>query len=348
MRTELLDYELPTELIAERPPPRRDDGRLLVLAAGGCEHKRVRDLVELVPEGALLVLNDTRVLPARLLGARSSGGKAEFLLLRRQQDGEHDQIWTALGRPAKKLGPGARVTVGELHATVLARGDGGEVSVRLESPLGVSEALGRVGRVPLPPYIARQDDADDRERYQTIYARSEGSAAAPTAGLHLSEELLAAFASRGVERAQVTLHVGLGTFRPVTSGDLDDHEMHSEWFQLDDSVAHAIERARARGRPVVAVGTTVVRALESARDSARPGHVRPCAGETRLLIQPGFSFSVTDSLLTNFHQPRSTLLALVSAFAGLERVRDAYRAALAERYRFLSYGDAMWIPRRAS
>ena len=343
MKTELFDYELPQASIAQEPPAERDGGRLLVLAASGSEHRMVRDFPALVPEGALVVLNDTRVIRARLLGTRrATGGRAEIFLLRH----EGGTRWLALGRASKTLREGSIVDAGPIAVHVRQRLPGGELAVELSSSEPLDSALDEVGHVPLPPYVRRPDTAADRERYQTVYAERSGSVAAPTAGLHLSERLLEELAGR-VEIGRVTLHVGLGTFQPVTSEDLDDHAMHSEPIEVGTELASQVAAARARGAPVVAVGTTVVRALESASDPERDGHVRAWSGDTRLLIQPGYRFRVVDSLLTNFHMPRSTLLALVSAFAGRERVLSAYRDALARGYRFLSYGDAMWIPERA-
>ncbi|MCC6555278.1 MAG: tRNA preQ1(34) S-adenosylmethionine ribosyltransferase-isomerase QueA [Polyangiaceae bacterium] len=355
MRRDLLDYELPEELIASRPAEERDGARLLVvdrgLAPGDVGHAAVRDLDRHVPEGALLVVNDTRVVPARLLGWKAAtGGAVELLLLRRLSAGEGSgaERWRAMGRASKPLRPGAEIAFdrdGALAARVIGRGEGGLLDVELRSPAGmpIAEAIEARGHVPLPHYLGREDDATDRERYQTIFAREPGAVAAPTAGLHLSRALLERLEARGVEIARVTLHVGLGTFQPVTALDLDDHPMHEEAYAVPAATAEAIARARARGAQVLAVGTTAVRALESAADPARPGYVLASAGETRLLIQPGYRFSIVDGLMTNFHLPRSTLLALVFAFAGEERARAAYRAAIEGRYRFYSYGDAMLI-----
>ena len=345
MRRALLDYDLPPDRIARHPTAERDGARLLVLGADGISHRAVRDLDQLLPAGALLVVNDTRVVPARLLGHKAgSGGKVELLLLRRLDEGR----WTALGRSSKALRPGTRVCFegGALEAEIAAPHDEGTWEVILRSPTGLSldAALEATGHVPLPPYLHRPDEAADRERYQTIFARAPGAVAAPTAGLHLSEALLERLRARGVEVAAVTLHVGLGTFQPVTADDLDDHPMHAEVFSVPVTTAEAIAAARARGAPVVAVGTTVVRALESA--AAESGTVRPKEGETRLLIQPGYRFRAVDQLLTTFHLPQSTLLALVAAFAGHQRVLAAYRAAIDAGYRFYSYGDAMLIQTR--
>lgn len=352
MRTELLDYELPEELIAKRPLAERDASRLLVVDRGELAHRLIRELPALLPEGALLVVNDTRVRRARVFGARRvSGGKVELLMLGRrpeleQADGR--EVWEALGRASKPLRPGVVIDAGRLACEVLERRADGTLLIAVSSPLAVEEVLAADGRVPIPPYLGREDDADDIARYQTVYAERVGSVAAPTAGLHLTPALLEAARARGVELGRLELEVGLGTFRPVVVDDLSDHLMHEERFCVEPALSAQIAAARARGCPVVAVGTTVVRALESAADPARPGHVLPQTTATRLLIQPGYSFRIVDALLTNFHQPKSTLLALVAAFAGEDAMRAAYRAALAERYRFLSFGDAMWLPRRAS
>lgn len=348
MRTDLFDYDLPEALIAHRPPAERDGGRLLVLGRAGIEHARVVGWPERLPTGALVVLNDTRVFKARLLGRRRTGGKAELLLLGRAGAGPNGERWHALGRARRALREGDVLDFEDLGATVLARSADGTLQVELSTNGSVDELLERVGHVPLPPYIRRPDEPADAARYQTLFAERTGSVAAPTAGLHLSERILSRLADRGVEIGRLTLHVGPGTFRPVATDDLDDHPMHAEAIDVGEDVARQIAASRERGKPVVAVGTTVVRALESASDPDRPGHVRPTRGPTRLLIQPGYRFRVVDALLTNFHMPRSTLLALVAAFAGRERVLEAYEVAVREGYRLLSYGDAMWLPERAS
>ncbi len=302
---------------------------------------------ERVPAGSLVVINDSRVFRARLLGHRvPSGGRVEFLLLRRV-DGS-DSRWLALARANRPLREGDVVRVGTLEVRVGARADGGTVVLDLESAGPIEAAIEREGRLPLPPYVRREADGDDAERYQTVYAREDGSVAAPTAGLHLTEEALARLVARGCSVARATLHVGVGTFRPVTAETLAEHVMHEERFEVNAELVAAVASARERGGAVVAVGTTVVRALESAADPRRPGHVVAQAAATRLFVTPGYRFRVVDALLTNFHMPRSTLLALVSAFAGTERVLAAYREAVLRRYRFFSYGDAMWIPERTS
>jgi S-adenosylmethionine:tRNA ribosyltransferase-isomerase len=370
MRVDAFQYELPAELIAQRPAESRELARLMALPAGGgpAEHRRVAELPDLLPPGALVVVNDTRVIPARLLGRkRDTGGRVEVFLVRRLGVREIEvdegnvrgvEIWRALGKASKPLKFGADVDIpshgNETSSTVppalvvrlLGRADDDgllEVAVWAPSGEAVDVAIRACGHVPLPPYIKRDDEAFDAERYQTVYARHDGAVAAPTAGLHLTNALLGRLAVRGCDVASVTLHVGLGTFQPVTVDDLDQHPMHAERFTVSQSTADAIGTARGRGAPVVAVGTTTVRALESAADPERPGYVRATTGETRLLIQPGHAWSVVDGLLTNFHLPKSTLLAMVGAFGGTERVLEAYRIAVGEKYRFFSYGDAMLL-----
>lgn len=349
MRVADLDYELPPELIAQRPLPERDGARLLIVDDRELEDRRVADLPDLLPEGALVVVNDTRVVPARLLGQkRGTGGRVEIFLLRRCAAGEGaSQRFEAMGRSSKPLRPNAIVDVGALEVAIIEatteRDRSLVVSLTTRDGSSVDAAIEREGHVPLPPYVERADDADDRTRYQTIFADAPGAVAAPTAGLHFSAALVERLRLRNVEIAAVTLHVGLGTFQPVTALDLDEHRMHAETFSVGEPVVDAVRRARARGAPVVAIGTTAVRALESARDPAAAGLVRATSGETRLLIQPGYEWGVVDGLFTNFHLPKSTLLALVSAFGGAARVRAAYAHAVRERYRFFSYGDAMLI-----
>ncbi|HVY27595.1 MAG TPA: tRNA preQ1(34) S-adenosylmethionine ribosyltransferase-isomerase QueA [Polyangiaceae bacterium] len=351
MRTELLDYDLPDELIARRPLSERDASRLLVLDQGSIAHRRIRDWPELLPEGALVVLNDTRVRRARMFGKRrESGGRVELLLIGREparERGDGRELWQALGRASKPLRPGLMIDAGQLECEVIERGEEGTLFVAIRASAPVEQILEQEGRVPIPPYLGREDDADDVHRYQTVYAERTGSVAAPTAGLHLTPALFERMRARGIEVARLELEVGLGTFKPVVADDLSGHVMHQERFCVGKELGARVAAARARGGAVVAVGTTVVRALESAADPQAPGLVLPQSAETRLLIQPGYVFRVVDALLTNFHQPKSTLLALVAAFAGLEAMHAAYRAAVSERYRFLSFGDAMWLPRRA-
>lgn len=350
VRTELLDYHLPDELIAKRPLAERDASRLLVLDRGAIEHRVIRDLPELLPPGALLVVNDTRVRRARVLGVRRpSGGKVELLLLGRRPEREGSdgrEAWQALGRSSKPLRSGSLIDAGRLRCEVQEREADGTLLLLIAASEPVESVLAAEGRVPIPPYLGREDDADDVSRYQTIYAERVGSVAAPTAGLHLTPDLLSRIEARGVELGRLDLEVGLGTFKPVVADDLDEHVMHEEQYRIGADLAERVAAARRRGAPVVAVGTTVVRALESAADAARPGLVSPGSAATRLLIKPGYAFRIVDALLTNFHQPKSTLLALVAAFAGYDAMRAAYAAALAERYRFLSFGDAMFLPRR--
>lgn len=360
MRVDLFDYELDPARIAQEPSEGREDARLMVLGPLGksaaARHATIAGLPELVPAGALVVVNDTRVLRARLLGTkRGTGGRAEILLVRKRDGDGEAEVWSALGRASKGLKEGAIVDLEGLEVRVLQARQGPDalLRVRLGTTDGtpVRDAIERVGHVPLPPYIrrdggdgeARAKPSADAERYQTVFARAPGAVAAPTAGLHLTNALLDRLRARGCTVATVTLHVGLGTFQPVVVADLDAHVMHEEWFEIPDATAVAIEAARARGAPVLAIGTTVVRALESAATADGSRRARAMAGDTRLLIQPGYRFQVVDLLLTNLHLPRSTLLALVCAFAGTERVLDAYRTAHAEGYRFFSYGDAMLV-----
>jgi len=342
MRIERFDYELPPERIAQSPAPEREAARLLVVPNDGPpEHATIAELDRNISPGSLVVVNDTKVIRARILGTKEgSGGKTEIFLVRKIGDAR----WRAMGRASKPLRAGARIVKGPLVVTVEGKADDGLFEVSLAARAGtVEEALEEAGQVPLPPYIKRDVTSEDEHRYQTVFARAEGAVAAPTAGLHLTQPLMHRLEEKGCEIATCTLHVGLGTFQPVTVDDLDDHPMHAEYFEVSRTLATAVAKARQRNAPVVAVGTTVVRALESAKDEERPGHVRPCAEETRILIQPGHRFAIVDRLLTNFHLPKSTLLALVCAFGGTEPVLDAYRLAVREGYRFFSYGDAMLL-----
>jgi S-adenosylmethionine:tRNA ribosyltransferase-isomerase len=337
------EYELPPDLVAQRPRP-RGASRLLVLdAPSGSRHRRFAELPTILKPGDLLVVNDTRVLPARLYARRDSGGGRVELLLAEKLD---DRTWDCLARPGRKARPGIRLTLSaELRAEVLSEGSEGRRRLRFSSP--VEPHLDALGHVPLPPYIDRPDEPEDRERYQTVWAREPGAIAAPTAGLHFSDPLLAELEAHGVERVAVTLHVGLGTFKPVTAELVHEHRMDAERWTVPEATAAAVAGARAAGRRVVAVGTTVVRTLESAA-LAGGGEIRAGAGSTDLFIVPGFRFRAVDVLLTNFHLPRSTLLMLVAAFAGRQRVLEAYREAVARRYLFFSYGDAMLLERRPS
>ncbi len=334
------DYYLPQELIAQEPSGQRDRSRLMVVGPGAeLSHRIFRDLPEYFSPGDLLVVNDTRVFPARLVGKKEdTGGEVELLLLRPESGGG----WEALARPAKRLREGTVVQFGGdiLRAVVEEKGEYGRVLVRLFSDLDINEAVDRVGRIPLPHYIRREPEAGDRERYQTVYARSRGAVAAPTAGLHFTPDILDRLAAKGVTRASVTLHVGIGTFRPLTEEDAEQDTLHGEYCLVTPETAEAVRAARGRGGRVFAVGTTSVRALETA---SRSGEISPFEGFTDLFIKPSYRFRSVDALITNFHLPRSSLLMLVSAFAGRERVLAAYRAAVEERYRFYSYGDAMLI-----
>ena len=344
---DLYDYELPPELIAQQALADRAAARLLVVhrATGTLEHRQIRDLPELLAPGDLVVVNDTRVVPARLIGRRAAtGGAWEGLFLRVD---ETTGLWQILahtrGRPAigESVALVDRTGAEGVTLELVGRGLGGTWLVRPSVAEPAEEVLARVGRVPLPGYIRGGDEQHgDLERYQTVFARAAGSAAAPTAGLHFTPDLLTALAARGIGRADVTLHVGIDTFRPITAERLDDHPMHTEWCACPEPTAAAIRVTKARGGRVMAVGTTAMRTLETA---ARSGAVSAWSGSTDLFIRPGFSFHAVDCLLTNFHLPRTTLLVLVSTFASRELIQAAYAEAIRERYRFLSYGDAMLI-----
>lgn len=344
MRTDLLDYHLPNELIATRPPAGRSDGRLCIVGRDEIRHDKVSSFVDLVGPDDLLVLNETRVRKARLYVNRprtaEGGGGARVELLFLHPVG--DTKWVALGKANRPLRVQDQLEGYGLDLRVSDRATDGSLVIEVKGDL--EAVLADHGNMPIPPYMNREADEDDEERYQTVFAKTLGSAAAPTAGLHLNEDMLNEMQAAGTRRARVVLHVGIGTFRPVSAEDLDDHDMHSEQIEVDEETVRAVAETRRRGGRVIAVGTTVVRALESACDPERRGHVQAVKKSTNLLIQPGYRFSVVDALWTNFHQPRSTLVALVAAFAGLERVQAAYREAVEQRYRFLSYGDAMWIP----
>lgn len=337
------DYVLPPELIARYPTERRDQSRVLLLDR---QHAGVRqgvftDLTTLLRPGDLLVVNESKVVPARLLGSKPSGARAEVLLLRPvETDGPGPHLlWEALVRPGAKLKPGRSVVVSdELSIDIVDLAPGGARIVRLITSLDPIEALEAYGHVPLPPYLGRPDEAVDRVRYQTVYARTPGSVAAPTAGLHFTRPLLDRLVRSGVRRAAVTLHVGPGTFRPVDGEDPSDHHMHTEFYDISPEAALAVNETRAAGGRVWAVGTTVVRTLESAVEH---GQVVAGGGSTRLFIRPPYTFQAVDALITNFHLPRSTLLMLVAAFGGYGPVREAYRIAVEEGFRFYSYGDAM-------
>lgn len=339
-------FELPDELIARYPSEQRSDCRLLCVdgASGELAHRRFPDLLELLEPGDLLVFNDTRVIPARLHGHKASGGKVE-MLLERPLDAHRG---LAHLRSSKSPKPGTELEFeGGIRAVVEGRRDAlFELRFLGETPL---IALLEVhGHMPLPPYIDREDESTDRERYQTVYARRAGAVAAPTAGLHFDEPLLEALAAKGVERAFVTLHVGAGTFQPVRVDDIREHAMHSEWLEVDEEVCAKVRTARAAGRRVIAVGTTSVRCLESACLKSGSGEIAPYRGETDIFIYPGYEWRCVDALITNFHLPESTLLMLVSSFAGYDTTMAAYAEAVAQRYAFFSYGDAMFLTRQPS
>lgn len=338
--TEDFDFDLPDEQIAQYPSERRGESRLLAVdrQKGEIAHRSFGDLLEMIPAGDTLVLNETRVFPARLLGKKPTGASAEILLLH-PLSGDPG-LWSALVRPGGKLRAGHRVEIGdELSVEIVDVLPGGERAVRLLTSLPTEEALDRYGNIPLPPYVKRTATEADRERYQTVYARERGSVAAPTAGLHFTPELLEAIKGRGVNIAPLVLHVGVGTFRPVEMSDPAEHPMHSEWYRITPEVADLVNQTRARGKAVWAVGTTCVRSLEAS--AAEDGTIRSGEGWTDIFIRPPYEFRAVDRLITNFHLPRSTLLMLVAAFAGYDLTMRSYLAAVAGGYRFYSYGDAM-------
>jgi S-adenosylmethionine:tRNA ribosyltransferase-isomerase len=342
LRTSDYDFHLPPGQIAQAPAERRDASRLLVVdrATGELAHRVFSDLVDYVPAGDALVVNETRVFPARLLGRRASGAEAEVLLL--TPHGGDEKVWTALVRPGARLKPGRSVEVSdELRVEIVESTPGGERIVRLHTPLPLAEALDRYGEVPLPPYVRHRATEEDRERYQTVYARERGSVAAPTAGLHFTPELLAALEAKGVRIVRLVLHVGVGTFRPVETEDPAQHRMHSEWYHVPATAAEELNAVRAARGAIWAVGTTVTRTLETVTDES--GIVHPGEGWTDIFIRPPYRFRAVDHLVTNFHLPKSTLLMLVAALAGYELIMRAYAEAVARRYRFFSYGDAMLI-----
>ena len=340
------DFALPRELVAQRPADERSASRLLDGTRDPPRDRHVRELPELLRAGDLLVVNDTAVIKARLFGAKASGGAVEALVERI----EDENVVVAQLRASKTPRPGTTIRFAEAFvAEVLGRAGSDASLFRLRFPAPPLELLDRHGHVPLPPYIERADDASDATRYQTVFAERPGAVAAPTAALHFDAALLAALAARGVERTAVTLHVGAGTFQPVRSERVAEHVMHSERYEVSAATAAAIARTRAAGGRIVAVGTTSLRALESAALRAPAGEaIAAASGETDLFVTPGFSFRIVDLLLTNFHLPKSTLLMLVSAFAGIERIRALYAHAIAERYRFFSYGDAMLLAREGA
>ena len=335
------DYHLPERLIAQSPVQRRDTSRLMIINrnTGGFRHAQFSQISKFLPARALLVLNDTKVIPARLIGKKPvSGGKVEFLLI--QQKGK--STWEVLVKPGKSVIPGTRVEFGDgsLMAQVLAREKSGSRIVRFEHSGDFHEILAKVGQVPLPPYIKRPPKLADQNRYQCVYATTEGAIAAPTAGLHFGQPLLKGLKQKGFNFVTLTLHVGLGTFQPVKARNVERHKMHAEHLELSQAAVAGVNTAMAEGKKIVAVGTTSVRALETA---ASGKNVTPYTGDTDIFIYPGYQFNVVDALITNFHLPKSTLLMLVSAFAGRELILKAYHEAIKRKYRFCSYGDAMLI-----
>ena len=338
MKTSDFFYDLPEELIAQDPLEDRTASRLLVLnrVTGAIEHKIFSDVIDYLNEGDCLVINNTRVIPARLIGEKEgTGGKVEVLLLKRRAN----DVWETLVKPGKKLRPGARVTFGDgrLKAEILEIAEEGNRLVRFYYEGIFEEILDSLGEMPLPPYITHK--LEDKEMYQTVYAKFDGSAAAPTAGLHFTKELLSKIEEKGIKIASITLHVGLGTFRPVKVDDVNNHHMHTEWYEVNAEAADIINETKRNGGRVICVGTTSCRTIESVADEN--GYMKAKTGETDIFIYPGYKFKVMDGLITNFHLPESTLVMLVSAFAGKENVLSAYETAVKERYRFFSFGDAM-------
>lgn len=340
MKLSDFNYDLPKELIAQTPIEKRDEARLMVLHRSNetIEHKIFKDILDYLKPGDCLVRNNTKVIPARLYGVKEvTGANVEFLLLNRIEG----DTWEVMVRPGKKLMPGARVDFGNglLKAEIVDKMEGGNRKVKFEYDGIFNEILDQIGLMPLPPYI--KEKLEKKEMYQTVYAKYEGSAAAPTAGLHFTEELLEQIKAKGVEIANVTLHVGIGTFRPVKEENIEDHDMHTEHYYIKEEDAEKINKARKNGGRIIAVGTTSCRVLESVADE--DGFVKAIEGDTNIYIYPGYKFKCIDGLITNFHLPESTLVMLVSALAGREFVLDSYKKAVEEKYRFFSFGDAMFI-----
>lgn len=340
MKLSDFNYELPPELIAQDPLLKRSDSRLMVLnkKTGDIEHKHFSDIINYLNPGDCLVINDTKVIPARLMGVKEdTGASIEVLLLKRKDD----KVWETLVKPGKKARPGARIVFGEgkLVGEVIDVVEEGNRLIRFEYDGIFEEILDELGQMPLPPYITHQ--LEDKDRYQTVYAEHSGSAAAPTAGLHFTKELLADIKAKGVKIAHVTLHVGLGTFRPVKVENILEHHMHSEFYIIEQEDADIINETHDNGGSIISVGTTSTRTLETVADEN--GHVRATSGWTEIFIYPGYEFKIVDKLITNFHLPESTLLMLVSAFSDREKILNAYDTAVKERYRFFSFGDAMFL-----
>ncbi|KYH36030.1 S-adenosylmethionine:tRNA ribosyltransferase-isomerase [Clostridium tepidiprofundi DSM 19306] len=340
MKVKDFDFDLPQEYIAQHPIEKRDESRLLVLdkKTGNIEHRKFKNIIEYLRDGDCLILNNTKVLPARLFGIKeNTGGKMEFLLLKRVSE----DTWETLVKPGKRAKIGSRFVFGdgELKAEIMGMGEDGSRIVKFEYEGIFEQVLDQLGQMPLPPYITEQ--LEDKDRYQTVYSKELGSAAAPTAGLHFTQELLKKIEEKGVKIGYVTLHVGLGTFRPVKSDTIEEHHMHSEYYEMSKETAELINRTKENGGRVIAVGTTSCRTLESIADES--GNVEAKSGWTDIFIYPGYKFKVLDALITNFHLPQSTLIMLVSALAGKEKVMNAYKIAVEEKYRFFSFGDAMFI-----
>ncbi|MDD5085712.1 MAG: tRNA preQ1(34) S-adenosylmethionine ribosyltransferase-isomerase QueA [Candidatus Omnitrophica bacterium] len=337
------DYKLPEESIAQFPSKERSRSRLLALnrASGAIEHRLFADVVDYLNEGDVLVLNDTRVILARLFAKKDTGGKVEILLLREIKDG----LWESLVYPSARVREGTQLSFSEELEGVIVnpadRMNGGTRQIKFEHKTSFWDCLERAGHVPLPPYIRRDDNDGDRDRYQTVFAKEKGAVAAPTAGLHFDKELLSKIESKGIRIAYITLHVGYGTFKPVKCEEVSEHKIHSEYYKVSGDTAKIVNEAKSRLGRVVACGTTVARSLESAAD--KNGRISPTEGETDIFIYPPYRFKAVDAMITNFHLPRTTLLMLVSAFAGRDRIMSAYAEAIKEGYRFYSYGDAMLI-----
>ena len=341
MKIEEFDYPLPTALIAQYPPPQRGQSRLLVLRrdSGEVEHRAFQDLPDYLRSGDLLVTNNTRVLPCRLIGKKETGGRCELLLVPPRNGTQG--VWGALLKHSRRVKPGTRVHFGEDMYGIVEEVRSGKGKIRFSAEGKLTDHLQKLGHIPLPPYIKRKDEPLDRERYQTIFAEVDGSIASPTAGLHFTHALLRAIKAQGVNRVSITLHVGTGTFSPVRVKDIENHEMESEWIEISEEAGQEIEQTKRKGGRIIAVGTTATRALESVIDSK--GGIKSGKHFTSLFIHPPYPFRVIDGLITNFHLPRSTLVMLVSAFAGKDILMKAYREAVEKRYRFYSYGDAMLI-----
>ncbi|MBQ1407527.1 MAG: tRNA preQ1(34) S-adenosylmethionine ribosyltransferase-isomerase QueA [Eubacterium sp.] len=344
MKISDFDYELPKELIAQTPAAERDSCRLMVLdrAKGTIEHRHFYDILDYLNAGDCLVMNDSKVIPARLFGVKEGTGAAIEFLLSKHLKGDD---WETLVRPGRRLKPGDRVRFGDsLTAEITGYGDSGTRIVRFEYDGIFMERLEELGKMPLPPYIEREATKEDKDTYQTVYAEVDGSVAAPTAGLHFTKELLKKAEEKGVRLAYVTLHVGIGTFRPVKCENVEDHEMHFEEYSISEETAETINETKARGGRIISVGTTSTRTMESAAVFTENGYrIAPGSGNTGIFIYPGYEWKIVDSLITNFHLPKSTLIMLVSALYDREKVLEAYQEAVAEKYRFFSYGDAMII-----